>query len=71
MRMEQSRKQINIRLDKALKLLSEVIVAINKEDSDISSALRRKLVAKWKAVDSRRAKLHHYRSLAEFDKSVG
>ena len=68
-KMEQ--KEISVKLDKVAKLLSEVLESINKETSEISPALRKKLMVRWKAIEQGRVKLHHYRSLAEFDKSIG
>lgn len=69
--MELQNKQISLKLDKVAKLLTEVLEEIKKEDVEISPALHKKLVSRWKAIEAGKVKIHHYNNLKEFDKSLG
>ena len=69
-KMEPSRRQLSAKLDKAMRLLTEVMKAMREDNADISPALYRKLVSRWKAIEHGKTALHHYKSLEHFDKSV-
>ena len=69
-KMEPSRRQLGAKLDKAMKLLTEVMKAMRDDNADISPALYKKLVSRWKAIERGKTALHHYKSLKNFDKSV-
>lgn len=69
-KMEPSRRQLGVKLDKAMKLLDDVMKAMNKGDSDLSPSLRKKMVARWKVIEHGKVSLHRYKSLHEFDRSV-
>ena len=69
--LEVSQRQITVKLQKVAKLLDEVLGELDEKGIDIDPALQKKLVARWKAIDNGKAKLHHFKSLAALDKSIG
>ncbi len=69
--LEVEQRQITVKLEKVAKLLDEVLEELDERSVFISPALQKKLVARWKAIDSGKVKLHHYKSLAAFDRALG
>ncbi len=64
-------RQITVKLEKVAKLLDEVLEELDERNISISPTLQKKLAARWKAIDSGKVKLHHYKSLAAFDRALG
>ena len=62
-------KQLNMKLDKIAKMLSAILERMDEVDPD--RKMVNKIAKAWKDIDSGRMKVHHYRSLADFDKKIG
>ena len=62
-------KQLNTKLDKITKMLTIVLERMDEAEPD--SKMIKKIAKEWKAIDSGRMKVHHYKSLADFDKALG
>ena len=63
-------RQITVKLEKVVKLLDEVLVSLDEANISVSPSLQKKLIARWKAIESGKVKLHHYKNLAAFDRSL-
>ena len=69
--LDATQTQITVRLKEVAKLLDEVLEKLDESEISIDPALQKKLLARWKAIDSGKTKLHHYKNLAAFDKAMG
>jgi hypothetical protein len=69
--LDVEQRQITVKLERVAKLLDEVLEELDERNIPISPSLQKKLVARWKAIDSGKVKLHHYKSLAAFDRALG
>jgi hypothetical protein len=69
--LDVEQRQVTVKLEKVAKLLDEVLEKLDERNIAVSPALQKKLVARWKAIDSGKVKLHHYRILAAFDRTLG
>jgi hypothetical protein len=62
-------KQLNAKLDRIAKMLSVVIERMDEAEPD--RKMINKIAREWKAIDSGRMKVHHYKNLADFDRTIG
>ncbi len=62
-------RQLNTKLDRIAKMLSVVIERMDEVEPD--RKMINKIAKAWKAIDSGRMKVHHYKSLADFDRAIG
>ncbi len=62
-------RQLNTKLDRIAKMLSVVIERMDEAEPD--RKMINKIAKAWKAIDSGRMKVHHYKSLADFDRAIG
>ena len=62
-------RQLNTKLDRIEKMLSIVIKRMDKAEPDRD--LIRRIAKEWKDIDSGLMKVHHYRSLADFERAIG
>ncbi len=62
-------RQLNTKLDRITKMLTLVLERMDETEPD--SMMMKRIVKEWKAIDSGRMKVHHYKSLADFDKALG
>lgn len=62
-------RQLNAKLDRIAKMLSIVIERMDEAEPDKKMISR--IAKEWKAIDSGRMKVHHYKSLADFDRAIG
>lgn len=69
--LDVEQRQITVKLERVAKLLDEVLEELDERNIPISPSLQKKLVARWKAIYSGKVKLHHYKSLAAFDRALG
>ena len=61
-------RQLNTKLDRIAKMLSVVIERMDEAKPDRKMINR--IAKEWKAIDSGRMKVHHYKSLADFDRAI-
>ncbi len=62
-------RQLNMKLDRIAKMLSIVIERMDEVEPD--KKMINKIAKEWKAIDSGRMKVHHYKNLADFDRAIG
>lgn len=62
-------RQLNAKLDRIAKMLSIVIERM--DDAEPDKKMISRIAKEWKAIDSGRMKVHHYKSLADFDRAIG
>ena len=62
-------RQLNTKLDRIAKMLSIVIERMDEAEPD--KKMINRIAKEWKAIDSGRMKVHHYKSLADFDRALG
>ena len=62
-------RQLNMKLDRIAKMLSIVIERMDEVEPDKKRI--NKIAKEWKAIDSGRMKVHHYKNLADFDRAIG
>jgi hypothetical protein len=62
-------RQLSAKLDKIAKMLSIVIERMDEAEPDRKIIGR--IAKEWKDIDSGKMKVHHYKSLADFDRAIG
>ena len=62
-------KQFNAKLDRIAKMLSIVIERMDEAEPD--KKMIKKIAKEWKAIDSGRMKVRHYKNLADFERAIG
>ena len=62
-------RQLNTKLDRIAKMLSVVLERMDEAEPDRKMINR--IAKEWKAIDSGRMKVHHYKNLADFDRAIG
>ena len=62
-------RQLNTKLDRIAKMLSVVIERMDEAEPD--KKMISKIAKEWRAIDSGRMKVHHYKNLADFDRAIG
>ena len=61
-------RQLNTKLDRIAKMLSVVLERMDEAEPD--KKLIKKIAKEWKAIDSGRTKVHHYKNLADFERAI-
>ena len=62
-------RQLNTKLDRIAKMLSVVIERMDEAEPD--KKMIKKIAKEWKAIDSGRMKVRHYKNLADFERAIG
>ena len=61
-------RQLNTKLDRIAKMLSVVLERM--DEAEPNKKLIKKIAKEWKAINSGRTKVHHYKSLADFERAI-